>query len=156
MTLVGVIGLRVFTGTKMTSKPANNPLRMSDIKQDLSFFPDYEGLIYKSKTACFELIRDIYKEEYGKTFSEDFLSKLKDYNKKYTNPLILDWLEKDFVEVSEPKQGDVVVINTPMFHLGLHVDKGLFFHARPKFTARFGLLSKYKVRSYHRYKGSNS
>lgn len=150
---VGVIGLRGFTGTKMTSKPANNPLRMSDVKQDLSFFPKYEGLIYKSNTACFELIRDIYKEEYGETFSEDFLSKLEDYKKTHTNPLILEWLEKDFVEVSEPSQGDVVVLDTPMFHLGLYVDKGLFFHSRPKLSSRFGILSRYKVRSYHRYKG---
>ena len=140
----------------MLSKPANNPLKMSDVKQDLSFFPDYEGVIYKSKTACFDLIKQIYNKEYQLSFSEDFLSKLKSYTKKDTNPLILEWLEKDFKVTNEIAQGDVVVLDTPMFHLGLVVDNRLFFHAKPNLSSRFGLLSKYNVRSYHRYKGSNS
>jgi len=71
----------------MTSKPANNPLRMSDVKQDLAFFPEYEGVSYNSNTACFEIIRDIYTKEYGQSFSEDFLGKLKEFNKQNTNPL---------------------------------------------------------------------
>jgi len=150
---VGAIGLRAFTGIKMTSKPANNPLRMSDVKQDLAFFPEYEGVSYNSNTACFEIIRDIYTKEYGQSFSEDFLGKLKHFNKQNTNPLILEWLEKDFVIVDKPCQGDVVIFDMPMFHLGLYVDKGLFLHARPKARSSFGILSRYKVRNYHRYKG---
>ena len=137
----------------MKSKPANNPLRMSDVKQDLSFFPEYEGCVYKSQTACFDLIKEIYNKEYQLSFSEDFLGKLKSYTNKETNSLILEWLEKDFEVTNEIAQGDVVVLDTPMFHLGLVVDHRLFFHAKPNLRSRFGLLHKYDVRSYHRYKG---
>jgi len=140
----------------MSNNSAKNPLKMSDIKQDLSFFPKYEGVTYKSNTACFDLIKDIYNKEYQLSFSEDFLSKLKSYTKKDTNLLILEGLEKDFEVTNEIAQGDVVVINTPMLHLGLVVDHRLFFHSKPNLSSRFGLLSKYNVRSYHRYKGSNS
>jgi len=140
----------------MNNSAVKYPIPSHVLTKDFYDFLEYEGTVYNSKTACFEVIRDIYSEQYNKVFSEDFLSRLEVYEKHHTNYLISEWLDRDFFEVSETRVGDIVVIDTPMNHLGIFVSNGVFFHSRPNMPSRFSLLKKYKVKGYHRHKESIS
>ena len=105
------------------------------------------------KNDCYSLVRDYYEQEYG--------------IKLPSIPFVDDWWEKGinyfddlfesfgFVEVEEPKIGDMIIFkvrsNVPN-HCGIYIEEGNFLHhAEHRLSCRESLYSHNWIKNVHRY-----
>lgn len=119
-------------------------------KITLDSFHNYIGIDYE-KYDCYEIIQKFYQEVLGKNLDNLYSSRP---DKEKTSDFISNEKER-FIEVEKPEFGDIIVFNVfgiPC-HVGMYVNKDVFFHSRKTTNSCLEKLSIWKKRvvGYYRW-----
>lgn len=118
---------------------------------DSEVFERYRRFIgrpYDAPHGCFRLCQAVYEEEYvDKMPDYDHGLAGDDYNAR--SAVFLKYMSEDFVQVDDPKEGDIIVINVAgaPWHMGIFIAPGWMLHSFNGADACFERYDNVKYRS---------
>lgn len=128
------------------------------LAMSLNKYKPYVGVEYERPHGCFKLVAKVFKEVYGVDLGRPEEGLDEDAESRDKTAVIRENLAKKGYEVSDPKEGDVVIIKSRPWHIGIVIGDGLMLHNYSK-TAT-SCIEEYKsmrwkdrIEGFYRYKG---
>lgn len=94
----------------------------------LSKYRPYVGLDYEQPHGCFKLVSLVFKEVYEIDLGKPETGLDEKAESRDKTAVILDNLQKSAVKVDLPREGDVVIIKSRPWHIGIVIGDGLMLH----------------------------
>lgn len=118
----------------------------------------YIGIDYERPHGCFKLVAKVFKEVYGVDLGEPESGLPEEAESKDKTSVIRKNLADKSYEVTDPKEGDVVIIRSRPWHIGLVIGEGLMLHNYSKKSNSCieeyeSIRWKDRIEGFYRYKG---
>jgi len=129
------------------------------LPMSLAKYRPFVGVQYEPPHGCFRLVAKVFQGVYGIDLGKQDEGLEQAQNKDRTARIQQKLVEMT-EQVQEPKEGDVVIIRSRPFHIGLIIQPGLMLHAYNGGTSCIEEYSgprwKNRIEGFYRYKGFNS
>jgi len=128
------------------------------LAMSLSKYKDFIGIDYERPHGCFKLVAQVFKEVYGIDLGKPEEGLDEDAESRDKTAVVRKSLAEKSVEVSEPQEGDVVIIRSRPWHIGLIIGDGLMLHNYSRSSNSCieeynSMRWKDRIEGFYRYKG---
>jgi len=118
----------------------------------------YIGLDYVQPNGCFRLVETVFLELYGVDLNNPDEGLKEESESKDKTKIVLSSIARLSRQVYEPKEGDVVLIKSRPWHIGVVVGDGFMLHNYSKngtscIEEYNSLRWKKRIEGFYRYKG---
>jgi len=124
----------------------------------LSKYKDFIGIDYERPHGCFKLVAQVFKEVYGVDLGKPEFGLPEEADSRDKTAVVRKNLAEKSFEVSDPQEGDVVIIRSRPWHIGVVIGEGLMLHNYSRKSnsciEEYNLMRwKDRIEGFYRYKG---